>query len=174
MSDQGPPVFTVGEVLLIRLRGLMHWYPAVILSIPRKREDEGIIMDEEGDEAATCEIMFTRQYRDLHLPPPPPPARRNVVRDETRSYSELKTLLSLFDSCGGPGWRRNMGWDRAKIAGLGADQRRYYEDPDSWEGVSIHLGRVSIINLGSNSLEGELAPSVYEQLPFLVELNLCT
>ncbi len=72
-------------------------------------------------------------------------------------YEDSLALVELYDSTNGDSWTNNSGWKTGHL--------------DTWYGVIVTGGRVSVLNLGNNDLAGSI-PSSIGDLTNLDLLNL--
>ena len=73
------------------------------------------------------------------------------------SPTDSLALVALYNATNGPGWKNNTNWLRKPI--------------NEWYGVHLSYGRVTLIDLHNNNLQGEV-PDAIKNLKELLEINL--
>ena len=74
--------------------------------------------------------------------------------------TDRTALLELYSALGGPSWSRRSGWDDPAV------------DVSMWEGVTVLRGRVVMLRLRANGLDGKLPVRALARLDALRWLDL--
>lgn len=102
-----------------------------------------------GDGGKVC--VYTHQAMDLivdvtgYFPSTPSTARCQT--SSTVSQNECDTLVALYDVTGGVLWYHSDGWATNT-------------DPCNWEGITCDAGKITALDLSSNSLSNQIPTSI--------------
>lgn len=82
----------------------------------------------------------------------PPPAAQRKALGTPEGEANIAALAALYDATQGDLWANNANWDPTASPTL--------EELDTWHGLTVHLGKLTELQLDDNHLVGMLPPEL--------------